>query len=92
MVLRVLTIGQLQKANQALRKYPIVSHQMDFSLITRSVEKGLIEYCLQNQITIIAHSPLGRGLKNIKDRDQHLALHSTAMQTGHSEAQIALNR
>ncbi|MDP6175941.1 MAG: aldo/keto reductase, partial [Rhodospirillales bacterium] len=43
------------------------------------------------QITIIAHSPLGRGLENIKRRDRNGALSQLAAATGHSEAQVALN-
>lgn len=85
------SVKQLKLSQAALGKHPVVSNQIDFSLITRDVEEGLFPYCREFGITIIAHSPLGRGLPNIRFRDRGNALSNVAAETGGSEAQVALN-
>ena len=85
------TVAQLKRAQSALTKHQITTNQVDFSLITRNVDPGLLEYCLENRITIIAHSPLGRGLLNIRVKDRNKVLEKLARPTGRSEAQLALN-
>lgn len=85
------SVAQLKMAQSALTKHPITTNQVDYSLITRKVEPGLLEYCRENQITVIAHSPLGRGLRNITVRDRRQSLAQLARATGRSEAQVALN-
>jgi aryl-alcohol dehydrogenase-like predicted oxidoreductase len=42
---------------------PLASNQVEYSLFDRSIEKnGLLDYCLENHITIIAYSPLAKGM------------------------------
>ena len=42
---------------------PLASNQVEYSLFDRSIEKnGLLDYCLENDITVIAYSPLAKGL------------------------------
>jgi len=42
---------------------PLASNQVEFSLFDRRIEKnGLLDYCLENEITIIAYSPLAKGM------------------------------
>ena len=50
---------QLEEASQYGR---IDSLQPPYSLFWRSVEKDATPYCIENQITIIAYSPLAQGL------------------------------
>jgi aryl-alcohol dehydrogenase-like predicted oxidoreductase len=50
---------QLEEASQYGR---IDSLQPPYSLFWRSVEKDAMPYCIENQITIIAYSPLAQGL------------------------------
>lgn len=41
----------------------LTSNQLEYSLLNRSVERdGLLDYCLENQISLIAYSPLAQGL------------------------------
>ena len=53
----------------------IESLQPDYSLLNRSIEKGVVSYCERNKIGIIAYSPLASGLltgkydKNVKFSD-----------------------
>ena len=51
--------AQLEEASQYGR---IDSLQPPYSLFWRSVEKDAMPYCIENQITIIAYSPLAQGL------------------------------
>ena len=42
---------------------PLASNQVEYSLFDRHIEKyGLLDYCLENDITIIAYSPLAKGM------------------------------
>src|ERR1035438_2076386 len=68
------TLAELRKARIAMRKYPIVSNQVRYSLIQRTIETQLLGYCQEHRITIIAYSPLGSGLQNIRARDKDGAL------------------
>ena len=85
------SISQLRQAQAALPKHAIVTNQLEFNLMARSIEPGLLQYCRENSITIIAHSPLSRGLQNLKSRDPADSLIQVAQATGKTEAQVALN-
>ena len=50
-----------------------------------------MSYCQQNSITVIAYSPLAVGMRNISRRDRVGNLSRVAAETGHTEAQVALN-
>ncbi len=52
-------------ANETLQAagVPLASNQVEYSLFDRRIEKnGLLDYCLENQITVIAYSPLAKGM------------------------------
>ena len=52
-------------ANETLQAagVPLASNQVEYSLFDRRIEKnGLLDYCLENEITIIAYSPLAKGM------------------------------
>lgn len=42
--------------------YPIVSNQVRYSLADRRIEREILPYCRENNIAIIAYSPLSQGL------------------------------
>ncbi|MGP6219891.1 aldo/keto reductase [Caldiplasma sukawensis] len=54
-------VNQLKKAQSAMKKYEIVSNQVEYSPMVRYVEDELLDYCIKNNITIIAYSPLVHG-------------------------------
>jgi diketogulonate reductase-like aldo/keto reductase len=85
------SVAQIEEAQSALRRYPIVSNQVRFNLIDRTIEKELLPYCQAHHITVIAYSPLARGLNRIQDCDPHGFLGELARTIGKSPAQIALN-
>jgi diketogulonate reductase-like aldo/keto reductase len=85
------SVAELQAAQKALGKYPIVSNQVRYNLIDRTIEKDLLPYCQANGITVIAYSPLARGLSRITDCDPTGIIAEVARTTGKAPAQIVLN-
>jgi len=82
---------QLAEARAALRTHAIVSNQVSYSLVERTIERDLMPYCQTNDITIIAYSPLARGLSALVRDDHHGALEKVSTATGRSVPQVALN-
>jgi diketogulonate reductase-like aldo/keto reductase len=85
------TLAELKKAQAAMRKYRIVSNQVRYSLIERTIQTQLLRYCQAQRITIMAYSPLGSGLQHLRARDKNGTLDKLAAETGKTQAQIALN-
>lgn len=83
--------GEIERAQACLSKNRIVSNQVRYSLVERTIENGLLQYCAANRITILAFSPLASGLENIRQYDRKDVLGATATETGKSRAQVALN-
>ncbi len=54
-------LAQMREAIDALKKYEIVSTQMRYSLIRREIERDLIPFCKDNNISVLAYYPLGHG-------------------------------
>lgn len=55
------SIQELQAAQAAMSKYPIVANQVLYNLNRREIERELLPYCLLQHITIIAYTPLDDG-------------------------------
>jgi len=85
------SVAQLREACQALGKYPVVSNQVRYNLIDRTIEADLLPYCQANHITVIAYTPLARGLHRIRDCDPGGIVDQVARETGKSPAQVVLN-
>ncbi len=59
------SVEQTQRAHAALAKYdiPLVSNQVEYSLVNRKVERnGLLQVCEELGVKVIAYSPLAQGL------------------------------
>jgi diketogulonate reductase-like aldo/keto reductase len=85
------SVAQLQQAQRVMRKYPIVSNQVRFNLIDRTISADCLPYCQTNGITVIAYTPLARGFQHLLDCDPRGALSSVARATGRTPVQVALN-
>ena len=85
------SVEQMREAQAALGKHPIVSNQVRYSLINRTIEKDILPYCRAQQITVIAYSPLAKRLSRVLDCDPEGILAEIGRQTGKMPAQIALN-
>jgi len=85
------SVRDLVNAQAALSRQRIAANQVRYSLIERTIEGGLLEYCQKNGITVIAYSPLATGLRNIGAVDPERVLRRVAQASAKSEAQVALN-
>jgi diketogulonate reductase-like aldo/keto reductase len=85
------SVRLLQQGQKALGKYPIVSNQVRYNLIDRTIEQDLLPYCQRNQITVIAYSPLAEGLQWIAECDPSGTVLEVARMLGKSPAQILIN-
>jgi len=81
------SVRQLQQAQKALGKHPIVSNQVRYNLIDRTIERDLLPYCQLNQITVIAYSPLAAGLQRVAECDPSSTVLELARTLGKSPAQ-----
>jgi diketogulonate reductase-like aldo/keto reductase len=82
---------EIEEAQASLSKGRIVSNQVRYSLVDRTIEDELLQYCESNRITVFAFSPLASGLENIRRYDHDDVLGATATKTGKTRAQVALN-
>ena len=64
----VVSRGQLE---EAARHGVIVSLQPPYSLLWRQVETDTMPYCLENNITLLAYSPMAQGLLTGKFGPNH---------------------
>lgn len=83
--------GELRRAQAALSRARIFANQVRYSLIDRTIAEGLLRYCQQNQIAVIAFTPLGHGLDQIARMDPGHVLEQVSALTGKTSAQVALN-
>ena len=56
----------------ALQQGVVVANQLAYSLADRTIDADKRPFCLENQVGIIAHSPLGKGVLTGKYDAQHL--------------------
>lgn len=47
---------------RAMRVHPIATLQSEYSLFERNVEAQILPWCAQHDVTLLAYSPLGRGM------------------------------
>lgn len=85
------SVPQLQAAQKASGGFPIVSNQVRYNVIDRTIETDLLPYCRANHVTVIAYCPLGRGLSRVRDCDPTGAIDELSRETGKSPAQIVIN-
>src|SRR5467141_4346177 len=85
------SVEQMREAKQSLSHEKIVSNQVEFSLIDRSAEAGILPYCQKEGLTLIAYSPLGQGKIPRGRGASFKVLDEIAGKLGKSRNQVALN-
>jgi diketogulonate reductase-like aldo/keto reductase len=85
------TCAELRRAQKVLSKIRIVSNQVRYSLVDRTPEEGLLQYCDAHQISLLAFSPLATGFDHIRSCDPDDVLGQVAVAVGETRAQVALN-
>lgn len=84
-------LKDLQKAEKAMSEHKIVSNQVRYNLIDRTIEFGLLEYCQSKGITVIAHSPFHTNLAGIRQNDPHNVIDALATRHRKTAGQVVLN-
>ena len=89
------SVDGMKEAQHYFPNYKIVSNQVLYNLNTRDIEYDLLPYCLENNITILAYTPLdsGRLCKStmlIKEK-KYKVLEEISNELGKTSGQIALN-
>jgi diketogulonate reductase-like aldo/keto reductase len=79
-------VEELQRAQDALRREPLVANQIEYSLLDRSAEKQVIPYCDKHNIIVMAYTPLADG--KVARLPQ---VEEVAHRTGHTPIQVALS-
>ncbi len=85
------SVEQMKQAQQSLSHEKIVSNQVEFSLIDRSVEARILPYCQKESLTLIAYSPLGQGKIPRGRGSSFKVLDEISGKLGKSRNQVALN-
>lgn len=60
-----------EQLKEAQKHIQLVSDQVPYSMIRREIESEIIPYCLHHQLSILAYSPLQRGLLTGKLKPGH---------------------
>ena len=55
------SVEQMREAQESMSREKIISNQVEYSLVDKSVETEIMPYCKKEKITIIAYSPLALG-------------------------------
>ena len=84
------SVEQMREAQQSLSREKIVSNQVEYSLIDRSVEARILPYCQKEDLTLIAYSPLGQGKIPRGRGASFKVLDEIGGKLGKSRSQVAL--
>ena len=85
-------IDELEEAQSYLHNYPIVSNQVRYNLNDRTIERDMLPYCIDNNITILAFTPLDDGnLTNPGRREKMRILELISHECKKTMGQVALN-
>jgi len=82
---------EVQQAQSCLASNFIVSDQVRYSLVDRTIEDELLPFCRTKQISVLAFSPLDTGIQNFRQFDEEDVLGHVARHVGKSPVQVALN-
>ncbi len=87
--------AELRQALAAMRHHPIVANQVLYSLNRREIERELMPFCNEQQVTIMAYTPLDDGRLAVRSRfrrgQKMRTLEAIAAKTNKTLAQVALN-
>jgi len=61
----------VEQMQEAQKQVNLVSNQVPYSMVKRGIEAETIPYCMENNISVLAYSPLERGLLTGKLKPGH---------------------
>jgi aryl-alcohol dehydrogenase-like predicted oxidoreductase len=62
----------LELMTEAEKTFAIASNQVPYSMVNRGIEKDVVPHCIENNIGVLAYSPLQRGLLTGKIKHGHI--------------------
>lgn len=83
---------QMKEAENTIK---LVSNQVHYSMVNRKIEEALVPYCIANKKSILAYSPMERGLLTGKIKSGHAFAdgdHRAGMKSFSPENIIQVNR
>jgi diketogulonate reductase-like aldo/keto reductase len=85
------SVEQMKGAQAALSNAQIASNQVEYSLLDRAVEQDILPYCVENDVTLIAYSPLAQGRIANGRGAGFKVLDEIGAKLGKTRSQVALN-
>jgi diketogulonate reductase-like aldo/keto reductase len=85
------TVPEFLRAQATLKKTKLVSNQVRYSLVDRTIERDLLSFYQRRKVTVIAYSSLGHNFRNMLAADPGGALDQVAREVHKTRAQVALN-
>ncbi|MCS7279399.1 MAG: aldo/keto reductase [Thermodesulfobacteriaceae bacterium] len=79
-------VVQMEEAQKYLKNSYLVANQVEYNLFYRRIERDILPYCEKRNITVIAYSPLARGLI---PKDEFIQ--KVALKYNKTASQLALN-
>lgn len=83
------SLSEFIEAQNMLPDKTIVSNQIEYNLLNRTIEDDFLPYSKSNKITLIAYSPLNQG-RLFQGKNQKMLLHSLSQKYNKSISQIVL--
>jgi aryl-alcohol dehydrogenase-like predicted oxidoreductase len=84
------SLNELREAQSSLKNEPLVSMQVEYNLLDRTIEHEILPDCAKNNVTVIAYSPLNKGKLSWSEEQKKL-LHSLAIKYESSSSQVILS-
>jgi diketogulonate reductase-like aldo/keto reductase len=86
------SLEQMRRAEEALSKNRLASNQIEYSLMSRGIEKDLLPYCEKKGIVVLPYRPIAHGaLANPNEKLRVVMDKISQRHGGKTPAQIALN-
>ena len=84
------SVRELKQAKDFLGEYSLFGNQVEYNLFDRSIEEEILPYCHQNDLTVMAYSPLDKGKVNYNNNKIEV-LSKIAEKYQSSISQVVLN-
>lgn len=86
------SVQEFEEAQASMKKYEIVSNQIEYSVLVRNVGDAFFDYAKKNKVTILAYSPFGTGaLFDERFSEPNVILEDIGKKYNKSVAQVSLN-
>ena len=88
------SLSEMKKAQHYSPNYKIQSNQIRYNLNDRDIEEDLLPYCIENNITILAYTPLDSGRlckREGSTSEKNSILNKIAAEKNKTPGQVALN-